>query len=237
MSRIPRYQVIYEDLSSQITSGVLAPDAQLPSETALAERYGVSRMTVRQAVRQLEGEQLLTRRRGAGTFVTQPRAQRRRLNRLESFADEVGVEAGRVLNIVRDRSTVRPPADVAARLKIPGRQDVVRIERLRLVDDVPAALQESWLPYALVPLLAREELVEGSLYRTLGQRYGLRLAWADQEVSASAATARQAGALDVDENSPLIVSTRLTHDDASVPVEFARSWARPEFSVVIRLES
>lgn len=237
MSRVPRYQVIYEDLSSQIASGVLAPDAQLPSETMLAERYGVSRMTVRQAVRQLEGERLLTRRHGAGTFVTQPRAQRRRLNRLESFADEIRVEAGRVRNIVRDRSAARPPADVADRLKIAAGQEVVRIERLRLVDEVPAALQESWLPYALVPLLSREELVDGSLYRTLRQRYGLRLAWADQEVSASAATARQADALDVDEGSPLLVSTRLTHDDASAPVEFARSWTRPEFSVVIRLES
>lgn len=237
MSRIPRYQVIYEDLSSQITSGELEPDTRLPSETVLAERYGVSRMTVRQAVRQLQDQRLLTRRRGAGTFVSAPPPSRRRLNRLGSFAEEVGADDARVRSVLRGRSTVVPPDTVGERLGLGTGQEAIRIERLRLIDDVPAVLQESWLPFALAPMLVREDFVGGSLYRTLRERHGVRLGWADQEVSACAASDDQAEALEVAAGSPLLASSRLTHDDASTPVEFARSWMRPEFPVVIRLET
>ncbi|WP_068800541.1 GntR family transcriptional regulator [Pseudonocardia sp. HH130630-07] len=236
MSRIPRYQVIYQDLSAQIASGSLAPDVQLPSEADLAERYGVSRMTVRQAVRQLQDEQLLVRRRGAGTFVTRPSAQRRRLNRLGSFAQEMGTDETRVRTRLRGHETVAAPEEVRDRLGLGAGQEVIRIERLRLVDDRPAALQVSWLPYAQVPLLARADLSSGSLYRTIREQYGLRLTWADQEVTASAASAEQARALEVRRGAPLIASVRITHDQGSTPVEFARSWTRPEFPLSIRLE-
>lgn len=236
MSRMPRYQVIYEDLSAQISSGSLAPHVQLPSEADLAERYGVSRMTVRQAVRQLQDEHLLVRRRGAGTFVTGPGAQRRRLNRLGSFAEEMGTEESRVRTELRSREVTAPPDDVGERLALGPGQDAIRIERLRLIDERPAALQVSWLPYKLVPLLARTDLAGGSLYRTVREHYGLRLVWADLEVSAGAATVAQAAALQVRRGAPLVVSWRITHDEASTPVEFARSWTRPEFPVSIRLE-
>ncbi|WP_224391165.1 GntR family transcriptional regulator [Pseudonocardia sp. ICBG1293] len=237
MSRIPRYQVIYEDLSSQIASGALAPEAQLPSEADLAERYGVSRMTVRQAVRQLQDEHLLVRRRGAGTFVTRPSAQRRRLNRLGSFADEMGAEEHRVRTELRARETTAVPEEAREPLGLAAGRETIRIERLRLIDDRPAALQISWLPYALVPLLARVDLAGGSLYRTIRDHYGLRLSWADMEVSASAATAGQADVLGVRRGAPLIASVRITHDPSSTAVEYARSWTRPEFPLSIRLEA
>jgi GntR family transcriptional regulator len=237
MARVPRYQVIYEDLSSQISSGALGPDAQLPSETALAQRYGVSRMTVRQAVRQLQEEHRLTRRRGAGTFVTRPSGPRRRLNRLRSFADEIDATPSRVRNVVLRREVVTPPDDVVGELDLGEQQDVVLLERVRWVDDEPAAVQESWVPYAVAPMLAREDLAGDSLYRTLQERYGLRLGWAEQEVAASAATAAQAESLAVPEGSPLIATRRRTFDDTASPVEFARSWMRPEFPVVLRLEA
>ncbi|AOS63398.1 GntR family transcriptional regulator [Actinoalloteichus hymeniacidonis] len=237
MSRVPRYQLIYEDLASQITSGGLKPDERLPSEPLLAEQYGVSRMTVRQAVDQLQDERLLVRRRGAGTFVTHPRSRARRLNRLAPFAEEVGAEHDRMRSIIREQGSLVPPSDIAARLRLKDRQEAVRLVRLRIVDDVPAALQESWLPYALAPVVAREPLLGDSLYRTLQERCGLRLRWAEQEVSASAATAEQARILGVDEGSPLIASRRETYDDSSNPVEFVQSWARPEFPLSIRLEA
>ena len=236
MSRIPRYQVIYEDLSSQISSGALEADARLPSESDLAQRYGVSRMTVRQAVRQLQDEHLLVRRRGSGTFVTRPSAQRRRLNRLGSFAQEMGADETRVRTELLARETTAAPEEARECLGLPPGRETIRIERVRLIDDRPAALQVSWLPYALVPLLARVELTGGSLYRTIREHYGLRLSWADMEVSATAATAAQARMLDVRRGAPLIASVRITHDHSSTAVEYARSWTRSEFPLSIRLE-
>jgi GntR family transcriptional regulator len=84
--------------------------------------------------------------------------------------------------------------------------------------------------------LARGELVEGSLYRTLSDR-GLRLRWAQQHISAASASVEQAGWLDVMPGYPLMVMTRVAYGDEPQPIEYARSWTRPEFPVVMRLDA
>jgi GntR family transcriptional regulator len=231
------YEVIYGDLLSQIRAGTLAPDDRLPSEPALASQYGVSRMTVRQALDQLEAEHLVVRRRGSGTYVAQPSSTYRRMNRLGSFRDEMGIGDSEVETEVKFQGAVVPPDDVRGRLGLKPRQKAIRLLRVRLVSGVPAALQESWLPYSLAPQLAREELIGGSLYRTLLERWGVKLKWAEQTISAVAATAEQAAWLGVEEGSPLISITRVAFTDDATPIELAHSWTRPEFPLFARLEA
>jgi GntR family transcriptional regulator len=108
MAETPRYERIRADLESQVRSGILRPGAQIPSESALAEQYGVTRMTVRQALEQLSSDGVLVERRGLGTFVAEPRATYRKLNRLSSFRDEVGVEGHKVDTEVKAREVVSP---------------------------------------------------------------------------------------------------------------------------------
>ena len=93
MANAPLYAVINRDLMSQITSGKLKPGHQLESESRLATRYGVSRMTVRQALGQLELEGLVARRHGAGTFVSEPKSIERHAGKLAPFHEELGVAA------------------------------------------------------------------------------------------------------------------------------------------------
>ena len=231
------YKVIYEDLASQIANGELHPDQRLPSEPALAEQYGVSRMTVRQALDQLTNERLLVRRPGAGTFVAAPTSAYRRLNRLSAFGEDVTPDHGTISTRVLRQEVSQPPDPVGQRLGLKPRQKAVRVVRLRLVADEPIAIHDSWLPYAIAPGLARDELIEGSLYRTLRERYGVHPRWAEQEISASAASPEEAKTLDVAVGCPLISMKRTTYSDAPNPIEFAASLTRLEFPVRIRLDA
>ncbi|MFB9836936.1 GntR family transcriptional regulator [Actinoallomurus acaciae] len=236
MSGLPIYEVIRRDLLSQIRDGVLRTGDRLPSEPELAAQFGVSRMTVRQAIDQLVIDHVVVRRRGSGTYVTSaPRY--RRLNRLAPFRDEIGVGDADVRTEIRERRELVAPPDVAERLLLKEGQKVVRLVRLRTVDGEPAALQESWVPYALAPNLAREDLVEGSLYRTLSERWGVAVKWAEQQISAAAATEEQASLLGVPMGGPLMTIVRLTFSGAESPVELAHSWTRPEYPLLTRLDA
>jgi GntR family transcriptional regulator len=231
------YQVIYDDLASRISAGDLGPQEKLPSEWELAEQFGVSRMTVRQALDRLADEHMLVRRRGAGTFVAPQGKSYRRLNRLSPFRHEVGVGNAKVETVVHERESAPPPEEVRQRLGLKPRAAAVRLLRVRIVDGVPAAIQESWVPYAVAPMLARVDLVDGSLYQTLRDLHGVEVRWADQEISAAAADPQQAAWLDVPVGSPLMKITRTTHGPSSRPVEFAHSWTLPRFPLFIRLEA
>lgn len=231
------YQVIHQDLLAQIESGRLGPNDRLESEPALAAHYGVSRMTVRQALDQLASDHVVVRRRGSGTYVSATPVHSRRLSRLGPFHEEVGLGEKAVRTDVKFQGAVQPPDDVRQRLELKPRQKAVRLLRLRLVDRTPAAIQESWLALSLAPGLARERLLGGSLYRTLAERWDVRLRYADVEISAAAADEQQAEWLGVSVGSPLVSVNRRTYGDGSAPVEFARSWTRPEFPLVTRLEA
>jgi len=232
----PRYQVINRDLSGQIGSGSLGPGDRLPSESELAQHYGVSRMTVRQAVGQLEAEGLVVRRHGTGTFVSEHRPRRRRANRFGSFAEEMGVEASDVTSRLLEQEVGLPPEDIVALLQLSPGQAAVRVYRLRLVSGEPVSLQDSWLPLLLAPSLARGGLEGGSLYRTLRDREGVEVTRAEQEVSASLATPEQAQLLAVEPGSPLIAILRVAYAGGDEVVEVARSLTVPTLPLSLSTE-
>lgn len=237
MSPVPIYETIFTDLHEQIHSGALAPRERLPSETELAAQYGVSRMTVRQAMDLLEAQHLVLKRRGAGTFVTSPRPTFRRMNRLRPFQEEAGVDEPAVTTVMKLKSSSRPPAVVREKLELTPEQEAIRIVRVRVVNGEPAAIQDSWLPFALAPDLVREDLIGSSLYRTLAERFNVHLRWAEQEITASAATAEQAEWLSIKRGSPLIATTRIAYQDGGAPAEYSRGWTRPQFPLLVRLDA
>ena len=232
----PAYRRIYEDLATRIRSGELAPESQLLGEAILAEQYGVARMTVRQAIGQLADDALVIRRQGVGTFVARDAGSRRSLNRLTSFTEDMAGTSRKVETTVIAREVIDPPEDIADELGIAEGARVVRVKRLRRVNGVPALLNDSHLPYGLFPSLDHEELVGGSLYRTLEERYDVRLRRADQRIRAVAAPKDVARLLEVPSRSPLLRSERITMDERNVRVEFARSWARPDFELSVHLQ-
>lgn len=236
MAVAPRYQVISRDLTGQIGSGLLGAGDRLPSESELAQHYGVSRMTVRQALGQLESDGLVVRRHGTGTFVGEPQQRRRRANRVGPFAEEMGVEQADVTSQLLEQTVAHPPEDVAAALGLQPGQAAVRVHRLRRLRGEPVSLQDSWVPLLLAPSVARDGLEGGSLYRTLREREGLEVTRAEQEVSASLATAEQARLLSVEVGSPLIVIARTAYTGDGQLVEVARSHTVPTLPLSLSLE-
>lgn len=237
MQRAPLYRVIYDDIVAQIRSGVLKPTEQLPSEPDLAKQYGVSRMTVRQALDLLMTDDLVSRRQGSGTFVREHARTGRRLNRLRTFADELGDAGDAIGSRVLRAEVTRPDDEVAAALQLEPGDSVHRLTRVRLVRGAPAALQDAWVPYAVAPGLTRDPLVDGSLYRTLTERYGVELRWADQSMTATVLGDSEASMLEVEPGGAVLCGVRTTYSNADRPVEHTYGWTLPDFPLLLRIEA
>lgn len=236
MVTIPAHLRIRNDLMREIESGAVGGLQRLPGELELAERYGVTRMTVRQALTALVNEGMLVRRRGVGTFVAQNAAKRRNMSRLTGFTEDARND-GRALKTQMLSQQIEPStAELASALELAAGALVVHVSRLRIVDREPVIIQLSWVPYDRCPDLWNEPLIDGSLYATLRRRYGIELRRADQRIAAESATKEQATLLDVSVHAPLLRVERVTFDSGNVPVEFARSWTRPGFEIAMHIE-
>lgn len=234
MGNVPAHRRIYEDIASQIHSGTLAPEARLLGESVLAEQYGVSRMTVRQAIGRLAEESLVVRHQGVGTFVSREPTGRRSLNRLTSFTEDIG--GGEVATRILVQAVVDPSDEVARGLDLGNGARVIHIGRVRSIAGKNLSVHHSFLPYGKFPLLAREPLHGGSLYRTLREMFGVELRRAHQRIKAVAAAPEIAANLDIAEGSPVLWTERLTFGEGDERVEFARSWARPDIELTVHLE-
>ena len=229
------YSRIQRDLALSIAAGDYPPGSRIPSETSLAKRFGVTRMTVRHAVDGLISQGLVTRRHGSGTYVSQRLQAQRPLNRLSGFTEDMRDQGRSATASELRRSEVEAPGPVQEQLELQPGAHVVVLERLRHVDGRPVALQRVWLPFALVPELARRSLDGVSLYDALEQDYGIRVTTARQRITAVGATEREAGILGVTEGAPLIFAERLTRDANNRPVELAETWSVPELALWVEL--
>ena len=222
-SSVPLYIQIKGLLQKQIESGEYAIGARLPSERELAQRYAVSRMTARQALRALAQEGLTYSRVGKGTFVSVPKINQE-LQALTSFSEDMrqrGIKpSSRVLS-----AEIRPAGtEVAARLHLlPGVETVV-LKRVRLADNWPLALETTHIPHGLCPgLLKQHDFERESLYEVLRREYGWTLVWADQIIETRLPEEHECRAIALDEKIPILKFTRVTFNEQNQPVEFVRS--------------
>jgi GntR family transcriptional regulator len=232
----PIYQVIVRDITDQIVNEQLKPGDRLDSELRLAEHYGVSRMTLRQALGELESSGLVLRRHGSGTFVATPRNLHRRVNQLGAFHEEMGLDAKVIKTRLLTQEVIVPDERVAADLQLAAGQTTSHLVRLRSLEGAPIALQESWIPYLLAPALGRGGLVDGSLYKTMKQRADLEVKSAEQAVSAASADAELAALLHVPEGSPVMSIRRVSFAASGDPIEVAQSHTVPSLPMIVRLE-
>ncbi|MDB4896812.1 MAG: GntR family transcriptional regulator [Firmicutes bacterium] len=222
---IPLYFQIKTRLLELIENGQFKPGDQVPSERELTERFSVSRMTARQALTELESQGYLYRIQGKGTFVATPKLEQP-LAGLTSFTEDMrrrGLAPGaRVLT-----AQEAPAGKKAAKLLgIAETATIFRLERLRLADGEPMALETSHIPVALCPGLLEADFRDQSLYRILAERCDTRLVKADQSLEAVPATAYDAEMLHVREGTPLLLMERVSRDASDKPVEFVRSLYR-----------
>ena len=194
------------DRLADLASRELRPDEAIPSERELMTRYDVSRATVRRAVESLVNEGLLHRIHGRGTFVARPRLESRL--HLASFTQDMRrrglTPSTHLLAVELDE----PPADVAAALELSTGAGAWRIERVRLANGRPIALEHGWYPEPLLPGLGQLDL-SGSLYTLFGEVFDLTIDSAEQTLWSEAADAAVAQRLDAPVHSPLLVFRRV----------------------------
>ena len=198
------------------------PGTALPAERDLAMRLGVSRPTVRAAIDDLARTGLLVRQQGRGTF-TSPHKITQELAGGTSNAFAVPPAEGHWTSRVLSFRSSPAGAPRATRLKLSPAEPVLRIVRLRLVDDEPMAIERIDLPAALVPGLAANDMESGNFYRLLRERFDVVVADAIQTVEPTVTNPDQADLLDVPVYAPVLLIERTTRDVTGRIVEFARS--------------
>jgi GntR family transcriptional regulator len=198
---IPEYKKIQRAILRRIEGGQLRPGDAVDSERELARIHGVSLMTARHALTGLEREGLVHRRRGAGTFVAPPKIH---FNKLMSFTEQMSSRSLAACSRILDCSQIENEPEVSAYLGLSPAARLIRLERLRLAGDEPFAVEICYLAADEFPGLARAPLERGSLFSTLQQDYGVRLAYADEEVDATVADPRIAQLLAVPKGHALL---------------------------------
>lgn len=214
----PHYHRIELALRARIARS--APHDPLPSEPELAREHGVSRMTARAAVTNLVTAGLAYRSPGRGTFVAVPAAPRRADN-LVRFSDEMRRQ-GRTPSSRMVHAALRPAtAGETARLLLRPGGAVVAIERVRLADGTPVAVERAVFPGALAALLDAD-LAAGSLHAAV-TALGHTPTRGTATLTAAAATRADARLLGIAAGAPLLVERRLILDDRDAPLELTES--------------
>ncbi|MBT9136419.1 MAG: HTH-type transcriptional repressor YvoA [Firmicutes bacterium] len=228
-SPVPLYFQIQSCLMKAIDNGTLMPGNKLPSERELAAKLAVNRLTVRQAMSELVNEGFLTRKRGLGTFVARPKVEQG-LSKLTSFTEDMRKRGLRPAARLIALEVQGADKKMAQSLRIGLGEAVIVIERLRLADEEPMALEISHLPAGRFPafLTLRTEVSQGSLYDIVRDRYNVTLCAAVETLEAKVASAREAALLEMPSGMPVLLRERVTFDQNGIPVEYARSLYRSD---------
>ncbi len=223
----PLYHQLKQVLQNEIEHGLYKPGDRLPSEPELVRQYGVSRITVRQALDGLEAEGRVVRRHGKGTYVTEPRIEQP-LIRLTDFVEDMQ-QAGQhpSSHVLAYEHEAAHPA-IASALNIASGTEVVRMDRLRLANGRPIAIDTTWLPLRFGALLAGLDLTKETIYHILETRYAIPILSGTFSISAAPATPQQAKHLEIDPGSALLLIQRISYTTGNEPVYIQDRYYRPD---------
>lgn len=230
-SPLPLWAQVLGDLTGRLRAGEF--DQRFPTDQELVAAYGVSRQTVREAVRRIADEGLLARERGRATRVRTVEFEQT-AGTLEGLFHQVEAQGVTQTNVVRV-CEVTTDAGVARRLKLPVRARLVHIERLRLADHEPLALDRSWLPARVARGLLEAELTHAGLYDELARLCDVRIEAGVERVRPVIPTAAERRALGIPSDVAAFAIERLVYSQGA-PVEWRQSLVRGDrYSFVVEL--
>jgi GntR family transcriptional regulator len=221
MSRSPLYERVESVLAADIADGSLLPEAQLPPEEGLIERFKVSRTTVRKAIQNLIERGLVEVRRGKGTFVTQPKITQE-LTELTGFVEGMQALGRNPTARLLDERIVAADGAVAHHLALAPGTLVVRLRRVRLADGVAMSFDETYLPRDIGEKVASNDLETEPVFALLEEKYDTPLVEAEYKLEAAAADPVAAQALQVPTGSPIFLIERTSYTTGNRPVDFER---------------
>lgn len=227
---MPLWAQVLADLRRRLGTGEFAE--RFPGDMELADHYGVSRHTVREAVRRLQHDGLLDRTRGRGTFVRQPVIEQQ-LGTLYSLFRSVE-EQGFVQRSIVRHLELRRDDEAAQVLGCRPSDALVYLERLRLADDQPVVLDCSWMPARLTRALLKVDFTHTALYRELHERCGVGLDSGWERFHPVLPTAEQRKLLNLGARTPALGIERVAYSSGTA-VEWRHGVVRTDrFSFVTR---
>ncbi len=221
-SPLPRYYQLKEIMRERVQSDEWKPGDLIPSERELSEKYGISRMTARQAITELVNEGLFYREQGKGTFVSQ-RKITQQLIRLTGFTEDIKARGQKPGTKVLSAQMFPADETTAEKLRIDPGTLIFRLQRLRLADDEPLAIELSQITFKGCERLLEEDLEQNSLYRLLETKYGIPLIEADQELEAGLAGNEEVQLLKISLGRPVLFTRRITYTERNQPIEYAKA--------------
>jgi GntR family transcriptional regulator len=219
----PRYAQIAEALARQIEAGELPAGTQLLGERELSKRFDASRVTLRRALIELRDRGLIESDSSRGWFVASPYVGEP--NALMSFS-EMAKSRGLAASSFVLGAAARPATiDEADELRIAPGSQIFDLERIRCLDDVPVAIEQSRIPLRYAPSLPTIDFATSSLYEEL-RRAGTIPSYANYTLQAISANATRARQLEIGVGVPLLMASATTHDRNGRPIELSRSMFR-----------
>jgi len=228
-SPFPFYVQVKKALETQIENAYWKPGDQIPGEPELCRLFGVSRPVIRQALKEMEHEGLILRKKGLGTFIASQKIISKSLvHSLSGFHEDM-VERG--LEPVADvlEQEIQPASKkMAQMLALEEMTPVIKITRLRYVEGEPVALVTSFLPYEHCRSLIHADLTKQSLYAYLEETCGLMIERGWRRIDAVTASEEHAAVLKIDPGSPLLRLESVSYSDQGKAVEYFLAFFRSD---------
>ncbi|HEX2988571.1 MAG TPA: GntR family transcriptional regulator [Chloroflexota bacterium] len=219
--RAPLYHQLKELLRDLIESGQWARGERIPPERELCATFNVSRATTTQALNDLERMGLVERRQGKGTFVARPKLVQDLLDFRTLTRGTLASDLTPTMKIL-SMEVVDPVPRLAQLLEVSMGEKLIRIERLRMVNDEPMMMDVCSLPYAMCPDLLHDNLEENLLYDLLSQKYGIKMVEQEKWVEPVMLDDFEAGLLRTKKGALGLLVERVAYCEGRRPMEFRK---------------
>jgi len=214
----PMYVQIKEVLKQRILEGDYAIHERLPSESEMMKVFGVSRITVRQAVRDLHTEGLVFSSQGKGTFVSRPKVVQD-IQHLQGFGEAMAPQGYDTSTRVICIQEVRASQEVTDALKISQSSMVIELTRIRYLNQEPISVDNSFFPLEIGRSLQSRDLTQ-DIFPMLESEFGVGLGHADLKIEAMVADEETAKHLKVEQGSAVLRIQRLVFSEDGEPIDF-----------------
>lgn len=225
-SYIPLYKQLYYRLQKDIQAEVYKKNERLPSERELITFFNVSRITAKAALDELVQNGYAFRRVGLGTFVGSPKISG--LSGFSSFSDDMRMRGLTPSSKVLVNELVDPTDEIGKRLELAPNERCIHLERIRLANNEPVALEGAYLPAKYFTGLEKEDLETNSMFSIMLKKFGMRPTWAESKIEAGRPNQKQAKFLDIRQNDPVLIIHRITYNDMFIPLEWVLSVYRAD---------
>lgn len=223
-NKVPLYLQLMEDLIEKINAQTYRESEKLPSERELCEIYELSRITVRQALQELEREGFIYKQHGIGTFVA-PKSYNQELVKLYSFTEEMKEMGKKPTTKVLSFQVIAVDERLATKMGIQPLDEVFQVVRLRLADDEPLMYETSYLPKRLFPSLSKLNLENRPMYDIFQEDYHILVTRAVERFSATSIRESEVEYLKTVTNQPAMLIKRFAYHDEQL-IEYTISVAR-----------